>query len=82
MTLALSGGYLDLFEEQGFQPEPRASRRDADTLYLTFDAPATGDTFVVAYDAYVQPSPNKDGPPPSRCSPTGARWRPSRSGPG
>lgn len=56
VTLALTGDYPDVFEEQGFEPSPSASRRDAHTLYLTFDAPAEGDTFVVAYDGYVQPA--------------------------
>jgi hypothetical protein len=56
VTLALSGDYLDVYEQQGWHPEPSAERRDADTLYLTFDAPAEGDTLVVSYDAYVQPS--------------------------
>ena len=56
VTLALTGTYLDLYETQGFHPEPSATRRDADTLYLTFDAPAEGDTMVVTYDAYVQPA--------------------------
>lgn len=55
VTLALTASYLDIYETQAFHPEPAASRRDGDTLYLTFDA-AEGDTFVVAYDAYVQPS--------------------------
>ena len=56
VTLALTGDYLDIYETQGFHPEPSTSRRDADTLYLTFDAPVEGDTFVVAYDAYIQPA--------------------------
>lgn len=56
VTLALTGTYLDIYETQGFNPEPSESRRDGTTLYLTFDAPAEGATFVVTYDAYVQPS--------------------------
>ncbi|HRD62188.1 MAG TPA: hypothetical protein PLZ93_03130 [Nocardioides sp.] len=56
VTLALTGDYLNIYEEQGFHPDPSASRRDEHTLYLTFDAPTQGDTFVVSYDAYVQPS--------------------------
>ncbi len=56
VTLALTADYLDIYETQGFHPDPSATRRDGDTLYLTFDAPAEGDTFVVSYDAYIQPS--------------------------
>ena len=62
LELAVTGDYFDIFETQGFAPEPSESTRDGDTLYLTFDAPL-GDTFVLAYDAYIQPSSQigKDG---------------------
>lgn len=56
VTLALTGDYLDIFETQGFHPEPSDETRDGHTLYLTFDAPPRGDTLTVAYDAYIQPS--------------------------
>ena len=55
LELAVTGDYFDLFETQGFHPEPSDETRDGSTLYLTFTAPES-DTFVVAYDAYVQPS--------------------------
>jgi len=55
VTLAVTGDYLNLFETQGFHPEPADETRDATTLYLTFTAPP-GDTFVVDFDAYVQPA--------------------------
>lgn len=55
LTLAITGAYFDAFETQGFHPEPSASTRDGDTLYLEFDAPE-GEVFVVSYDAYIQPS--------------------------
>ncbi len=55
ITLAVTGSYFDLFETQGFHPEPSEETRDASTLYLTFAAPEA-DTFVVEYDAYIQPS--------------------------
>ncbi len=56
LQLAVSGSYLDLFETQAFHPEPVESSRDGDTLYLTFATTPGADTFVVAYDAYVQPA--------------------------
>ena len=56
VTLALTGDYLDLFETQGFHPEPSSTSRDADTIYLTFDAPPEGDVLTVSYDAYIQPA--------------------------
>jgi hypothetical protein len=55
VTLAVTGAYFDLFETQGFHPEPADGTRDGSTLYLTFTAPES-DTFVVAYDAYIQPA--------------------------
>lgn len=55
ITLAVTGDYFDIYETQGFTPEPSASTRDADTLYLTFDAPE-GTEFTVDYDAFIQPS--------------------------
>jgi hypothetical protein len=55
VTLAVTGDYFDIYETQGFTPEPSSSVRNADTVYLTFDSPG-GDTFVVSYDAYIQPA--------------------------
>jgi hypothetical protein len=55
VTLAVTGDYFDIFETQGFHPEPADETRDAHTLYLSFTAPP-GDTFVVDFDAYIQPS--------------------------
>ena len=51
----MTGDYFNIFETQGFHPEPADETRDAHTLYLTFTAPP-GDTFVVDFDAYIQPS--------------------------
>lgn len=56
LTLAVTASYFDIFETQGFHPAPSDETRDADTLYLTFTPPTEGDTFKVAYDAYIQPS--------------------------
>jgi hypothetical protein len=55
VTLAVTGSYFNIFETQGFHPEPSDETRDGETLYLTFTAPP-GDTFVVDFDAYIQPS--------------------------
>jgi hypothetical protein len=56
LTLAITGSYFDIFETQGFHPNPSEETRDGQTLYLTFTPPPQGDTFVVAYDAYIQPA--------------------------
>lgn len=55
VILAVTGDYFDIYETQGFSPEPSASVRDEDLLYLTFDAP-DGATFTLSYDAYIQPA--------------------------
>jgi hypothetical protein len=55
VTLAVTGAYFDIFESQGFNPEPSDETRDGSTRYLTFTKPP-GDTLVVAYDAYIQPA--------------------------
>lgn len=55
LELAVTGRYFDIFETQGFSPTPSKETRDGDIWYLTFDTPDT-DTFVLSYDAYIQPS--------------------------
>lgn len=54
LELAVDGHYFDLYESQGFRPQPSDETRDGDTYYLTFTAPP-GDTFRVYFDAYIQP---------------------------
>lgn len=56
VTLAVTGDYFDIFETQGFHPEPSSTTRDGSWLYLTFDTPPTGERLVVDFDAYIQPS--------------------------
>jgi len=55
VTLAISGDYFNIYETQGFHPEPSDETRDGRMLYLTFTAPP-GSTFVVDFDAYIQPA--------------------------
>jgi hypothetical protein len=55
VTLAVTGGYFDIFESQGIDPEPSKETSTDQTLYLTFDPPP-GDTLQVSEDIYVQPS--------------------------
>jgi hypothetical protein len=55
VTLAITGDYFNIFETQGFHPEPADETRDGNTLYLTFTAPSGG-TLVVDFDTYVQPA--------------------------
>ena len=55
LTLAITGSFFNIFETQGFHPNPSDETRDGTNLYLTFTAPP-GDTFVVDFDTYVQPA--------------------------
>jgi hypothetical protein len=54
VTVAVTGSYFDLFETQGFYPTPSSTTRDANNVYMTFTKPR-GNTFVVMFDAYIQP---------------------------
>jgi len=55
VRLAVTADYFDIYESQGWFPEPDAQTRDEEMLYLTFAKPPS-DRFVVTFDAYVQPS--------------------------
>ncbi|WP_426563775.1 hypothetical protein ACPPVT_21070 [Angustibacter sp. McL0619] len=55
VTVAVTGRSFDIFETQRFWPEPSAETRGGEFVYLTFDPPP-GDTLLIDYDAYVQPS--------------------------
>lgn len=55
IQLAVNASYFDIFETQGFHPEPSKTTRDGSLLYLEFDPPP-GDVFLVDYDAYIQGS--------------------------
>lgn len=54
LELAVDAHYFDLYESQGFRPEPSDETRAGDTWYLTFAAPP-GDSFRVYFDGYIQP---------------------------
>jgi hypothetical protein len=56
LVIAVSARYFDIFETQGFHPQPSGEARDGRLLYLTFDPPPTGEVFAVDYDAYIQPA--------------------------
>ena len=55
VEVAVTGDYTDIFEAQGIWPEATEMTRDGERLLLTFTAPE-GDTLVVDFDLYVQPS--------------------------
>ncbi len=55
VTIAVSSHYFDIFDTQGWHPEPDSETATQKYYYLTFTAPP-GDTLEVSYDTYIQPS--------------------------
>jgi hypothetical protein len=55
LTLAVSTDYFRMFETQGFFPDADSVTNDGRFVYFTFDHPR-GPTFLVDYDAYIQPA--------------------------
>lgn len=55
VTLAITGDYLDLYETQGWYPEPTEQTRDGEWVYLTF-ATEGQPVMVIDFDAYLQPN--------------------------
>jgi len=56
IVLRVTADYFDIWEHQGWYPEPSDVQRDGEFLHLTFAAPPSGNTFVVDFDAYIQPA--------------------------
>lgn len=56
VTLTIDRAYLDLFETQGWNPDPASATGDADRVELEFDTPSDADVFQADFDAYIQPS--------------------------
>jgi len=54
VVLAVRSGYFDVWEEQGFSPEPAAQTSDGTFDRLTFDPPP-GRSFSLSFDGYLQP---------------------------
>lgn len=55
ITMTVTGGYFDIWESQGLDPEPATETADGQLLYWTFDPPP-GEEFSVDFDAYIQPA--------------------------
>ena len=52
--MATTSRYLDLFDENGFDPQPLTETQSADDVIWEF-APPPGDTPAVSFDARVSP---------------------------
>lgn len=55
VTVAVSRSMFDIYETQGFHPNPDSETADGRYVYLEF-SPPPGDTLVVDFDAYIQPT--------------------------
>jgi hypothetical protein len=55
VTVATTHRYLDMFDENGFDPEPTSSTATERYLIWEFEAPP-GDTLSVSLDARIEPS--------------------------
>jgi hypothetical protein len=54
VTVSTNSRYLDLFDENGFDPQPSQSTATSDTVIWEFEAP-DGDTLGVSLDARLEP---------------------------
>ncbi len=54
VMVATNTKYLDMFDENGFDPEPSRTTANADTVFWEFEPPE-GDTLRVSLDARLEP---------------------------
>lgn len=54
ITISTSSSYLDLFDENGFDPQPTTSTATTDDVIWEFEPPP-GDTLSVSLDARIEP---------------------------
>jgi hypothetical protein len=56
ITIRVSSGYLQIFDVEGFSPEPASQSADEDHLYWTFSPPPAGEDFRLDLNASVMSS--------------------------
>jgi hypothetical protein len=56
VTLAVTQSYLDLFDENGLDPDPAAATSDDERVIWEFDPPESGDTLIISFDARIEPA--------------------------
>lgn len=54
VVIAVSSSYLEIFDENGLDPDPSEATATRDQVEWTFDAPS-GDVLGVSFDARVEP---------------------------
>jgi hypothetical protein len=55
VIIATTGQYLDMFDENGLDPEPSSSTATEDLIIWEFEPPS-GDTLSVTFDARLEPA--------------------------
>ena len=55
VTVSAESAYFEIFDENGFEPDPLETRTDGDRIVWTFRAP-TGDTLSISLDARIEPA--------------------------
>lgn len=55
IVVAVRSAYLEIFDENGLDPDPSKATSDKDWTYWHFDAPASGAVLSVDFDARLEP---------------------------
>ncbi len=55
VVVAMTSSYLDIFDENGLDPDPAVATTDAERVIWTFDPPEELDTMMVSFDARIEP---------------------------
>jgi hypothetical protein len=55
VTIATTGHYLDMFDENGLDPDPSSSTATGDVVIWEFEPPS-GETLSVSFDARLEPA--------------------------
>lgn len=56
-TIAVDADYFDIFESQGFSPEPASETTNGKQLLMRFEPPpGNGPDFRLDFDGYIQPA--------------------------
>jgi hypothetical protein len=59
VRVRLRSDYFDMFDENGFDPDPVSSTSDGTYLVEEFEAPRGGDTLSLSFDSRVEPGVQK-----------------------
>ena len=55
ITIATTGDYMDMFDENGLDPDPSSATATEDLIIWEFEPP-DGDTLTVSFDARLEPA--------------------------